>query len=247
MNVHILLYCRSQENVIGNFLFFQTIRIAFPSQNIIVFSNDNDDLFNQKAAALCEKVKAELVILNSEVTHAEHISNLLSIETNPFYIVDPDTVWYEEMPCSYQALMAGRYIPNFYDFLTESNTYERLHTSCLYLDPDGIYEELSKVKYLHEFNPISPSIYYHDEIRYRYDTTSKLYNFLQFKGKTFNFDAQVNNKFAHLFCGTHLDIVSEAYPQLKNCYQKVLQDTEFAKTLKKEQDLFFLSSPWKTC
>lgn len=247
MNVHVLLYCRAEENIVGNFLFFQTIRTGFPDQDIFVFSNNNDDQFNKVASNLCTKINANFIVLDSEVSHAEHISNLLSIEKNPFYIVDPDTIWYEAMPYSYQALMAGRYIPDFYDFLSESNTYERFHTSCLYLNPSGIYEQLSKVEYLSEFDSIAPSIYYHNGIRYRHDTTSKLYHFFKFKGKTFNFDTEINNKFAHLFCGTHLDVASKAYPQLKDCYQKVLQDPEFGKTLKKEQDLVFLSSSWKTC
>ena len=247
MNVHVLLYCRAEENIIGNFLFFQTVRTGFPDQDIFVFSNNNDDQFNQLANDLCIRIGASLVILDSEVTHARHISNLLSLETNPFYIVDPDTVWYEPMPSSYQGLMAGRQIPEFYDSLSESNTYERLHTSCLYLDPIGICEELSQIDYLDEFNPITPSIYYYNEIKYRHDTTSKLYNFLKPRQKVVSFNTEINSKFAHLFCGTHLDVASKAHPQLKDCYEKVLINAEFGKTLKKEQDLFFLSSPWKTC
>ena len=179
LTVYTLLYCRANEDKEGNFIFFDSVRKGFPNAQINVYSNANSKEFNKKAKSKCESIDANFIELKDEIQHYYFIEHILNAKNKPFYIIDPDTVWFDEMPLKFDADIAGRYIPNFYDKYSDTNTFSRLHTSCLYVNPVSTKEHLAQTAFSGEINLIKPTIFYLNKIRFRHDTCSSLYHFLK--------------------------------------------------------------------
>lgn len=244
LNTYTLLYCRDEEDVFGNFLFFESVREGFPESNITVISNANEDHFNEQAKELCESISANYIIFPDECTHHGLIDHLLKTETQPFYLIDPDTIWYSPMPQEYDAAIAGRYISAFFDVYHNANTFPRLHTSCLYLDPIRIRTQLDAAERNFEFNPVDPALFHLDDVWYRHDTLSKMYGLLKCVNEVEVFDEEVNKKFSHLFCGTHLSLVGKSIRELKEANYKVRQDRNYARQMQMMQEEYFTNNPW---
>jgi hypothetical protein len=244
IDIFILLFCRTEKDYDGNFIFFDSIRKGFPDAFINVFSNANSRSFNCAAKSNCERCGANFFELDREIEHWQFIKDLIETQQNPFYIIDPDTVWLDKMPAKFNADLAGRYIPSFYEKNGDVNTFSRLHTSCLYLDPVAIKQKTTVAYFGHEIQHIAPSLYYQDGKRYRHDTCSSLYHFLKSEGKVIEFDNHLNDKFAHLFCGTHLSFVGDAYPELIATYQDLKDNKLNFKRLRQKQESFFAESVW---
>jgi len=244
MKVFTLLYSRSQEDDVGNFVFFDTFKKGFPKAELFVYSNKNTSQFNKKAEELTYKNSGKFFLFDEEVEHDEFISYLIHTQDEPFYLIDPDTIWFEEMPGCFDSALAGRFIPRFYDSYVNANTFERLHTSCLYICPKKIKQIYRNIYDRFNLNYSKPFTYYLEGKRYRFDTTAQLYQLLKNYNLTYAFDESIDKKFCHLFCGSHISFVSEVYPRIKKTHKSAIENVEYAKKLKKEQDLFFLSKPW---
>jgi len=244
MKVFTLLYSRSKEDDLGNFLFFETFRVGFPDAELFVFSNANTNKFNKVAEKLTHQNGGEFFLINKEIEHHQFISFLIQNENKPFYLIDPDTIWFDKMPKHFDSALAGRFIPRFYDLHANSNTFERLHTSCLYISPKEIKEVYERFDEYFNIDYLKPLIYYLDGKRYRFDTASQLYQILKNYDLISVFDESINEKFCHLFCGSHVSLVSKAYPEISETHNLAIKNVEYAKNLKKKQDLFFLSRAW---
>jgi hypothetical protein len=242
VQVRTLLYCRNEEDARGNFLFFDTIRTGFPDATISVYGNRNDEHFDQAACEKAAEIGASYITLDKEIEHASLINASILHPNEPLYVIDPDTIWFEPMPAAFDAAMAGRFIPNFYDVYSQTNTHKRLHTSVLYLDPPRIRKALEGATRFY-FEPVFECTYYLDGALYRFDTLSKLYNFLS--DDCHSFTEEENLKFAHIFCGTHISLVKDFIPLLMDTHNLALTDHEFARSLYPLQNDFFISSPWQ--
>jgi len=131
MEVNTLLYCRHPKDAAGNWMFFETIRKAFPVEIINVYSNDNSEEFNCVALEKCQQIGANFLLIENEIEHTNFIEALLQVVEEPFYVVDPDTIWFKEMPKTFNGALAGRLIPDFYDTYTKSNTHTKEYTLVL--------------------------------------------------------------------------------------------------------------------
>jgi len=244
MKVFTLLYSRSKEDDLGNFLFFETFRVGFPDAELFVFSNANTNKFNQVAEKFTHQNDGKFLLINKEIEHPQFINYLIQAEDKPFYLIDPDTIWFDKMPKHFDSPLAGRFIPRFYDLHANANTFERLHTSCLYISPKEIKEVYKHVDEYFNINYVEPLIYYLEGKRYRFDTASQLYQLLKSHNLIHVFDETINEKFCHLFCGSHISLVSKSYPEINEMHKLAIENVEYAKNLKKKQDLFFSSKPW---
>ena len=244
VEVRTLLYCRNSEDVRGNFLFFDTVRTGFPNATISVYGNYNDEQFDDVAHEKASEIGAHYLPLRKEIQHADFIHHTIfnTGNTDPLYIIDPDTIWFESMPESFDKSMAGRFIPDFYDVYSQSNTHKRLHTSVLYVDPPRIRKALEQATKFY-FEPVFECTYYLNGALYRFDTLSKLYNFL--KEDCHSFTKEENIKFAHIFCGTHASTVKNYIPELEATHDSALTDEKFARNLHVLQHDYFVSSPWQ--
>ena len=245
MEINTLLYCRDPKDVAGNWIFFDTIRKGFPKETINVYSNQNTKEFDCVALEKCQQINANFLPIENEIKHPNFIAALLQYNKNPFYVVDPDTIWFKEMPKDFTEAMAGRLIPDFYDVYSKSNTHKRIHTSVMWLNPEKIKTLLTTATWF-EFDPINPCTYYLNNCLYRFDSLAKLYHFLVTKNACHEFTKKENESFAHLFCGTHLSIVGNEIKELELLHKKASTDKKFAMSLYDQQNQFFNGAPWKT-
>tara|TARA_Y100000004_G_C8808786_1_gene366687 strand:+ start:15 stop:758 length:744 start_codon:yes stop_codon:yes gene_type:complete len=247
MKVFTLLFSRSQDYY-GNLLFFDTVRQAFPKAEINVISNANSSKFDSIAEDKCLSVNANFYTLDKEITHEHFIEHLITTEEEDFYLIDPDTIWFEEMPWDLDTAIAGRYIPNYYCQNWEAFTHDRLHTSCFFVSPKRLNSLLSNSKHSVEFNLVAPFVYYVDGQRMRFDTCSQLFHFLKPYNQALTFDEELNSKFCHLFCGTHLEFIEEGMRHsLVKMHQHALSGVENAKQLVHMQNEYFKAHSWERC
>ncbi len=239
MRVFVLLYCRSDDNLQGNLLFFESIRVGFPDAEIHVFDNNNPHAYCEQFAHETERIKGTFTMLSREILHSQFIESLAKKEDEDFYVVDPDTIWFDRMPKSYDAPLAGRLIPAFFDSFTGCHTLSRLHTSCLFLSPAAIRSHLSGLRNKFAFNGFRDVIFKHNGKWFRYDTCGQLYHALQDAAHVY--DDQENSAFAHLFCGTHLDLMRQYYPRLAEIHDLVAKGERDLQWLYHEQNNFFNS------
>ena len=245
MEINTLLYCRHPKDVAGNLIFFDTVRKAFPTETINVYSNQNSKEFDYVVMEKCQQMAANFVPVEEEIEHADFIASLIYSNSKPFYVADPDVIWFEEMPKDFTGALAGRLIPDFYDTYTKSNTHKRIHTSVMWLDPEKIKNLLATASNF-QFDPFNDCTYYLNKNLYRFDTLAKLYHFLVIEDACFEFTEKENKNFAHLFCGTHLSIVGDEIKELEAMHEKAAVDRKFAASLCEQQTKYFNSNPWRT-
>ena len=238
VKIFVLLYCHSYENLPGNLLFFESVRIGFPDAEIHVVDNDCAHVYREQFESKTEKINGIFSTFKREVLHSNFIESLVKEESEDFYIIDPDTVWFRRMPENYDAPIAGRLIPAFFDSYTGCNTFSRLHTSCLFLSPARIRNQIAMLNKF-AFNGFHDDMIKQDGSWFRYDTCGKLFHALREKAHIFN--DQENSAFAHLFCGTHLSLIKQYYPQLAEIHKSVYAGERDLQWLYREQDNFFRS------
>ncbi len=247
MKVFTLLYSRS-EDYYGNLLFFDTVRRAFPKAEVHVVSNANSPKFDSMAANKCLSIDAKFYSLDTEISHEYFVEHLVSTEENDFYLIDPDTIWFEAMPWDFSAAVAGRYIPEYFCQHCDAFTHDRLHTSCLFISPKRLNDLLSKVERSTECNLFAPFTYYVNGKRMRFDTCSQLFHFLKTFDQAQAFDKDLNSKFCHLFCGTHLELIEEGMRRsLTKMHEHALSGTENARQLFDLQNKYFMEHSWESC
>ena len=247
MKVFTLLYSRS-EDYYGNLLFFDTIRQAFPEGEINVVSNANSPEFNSIAFDKCLSIDARFGVIDTEISHEYFIEHLVSTEEEDFYLIDPDTIWFEAMPWHFDAAIAGRYIPQYYCQNWAAFTHDRLHTSCLFISPRRLQVLLNSLKGTKDCNLYAPFVYYVDGQRMRFDTCSQLFHLLKTSDQAQAFDKDLNSKFCHLFCGTHLELIEEDMRRsLTKIHQHALSGMDNAKQLFDLQNKYFMDHSWESC
>lgn len=250
--VHILFTLRKQELEQYSYLVFRSLRTGFPTSKIFVHVNPPSPI-TEEAKELFVKCDAEVDTLDKTVIHHDWISSLLETITEPVFICDTDVMfWRSFEDQTFDKPMAGRRIPQWYDEFTGCNTRSRLHTSLLYLDPNGIRDRVDKYysgihqtpfnPTAHLINPICVPLYGRT---YFYDTCSLLYHSIG--GQPFT-ERQLDS-FDHLNFGTISDIV---LPRLKDGEQMhtireaVIKDPHLAQGCWREQEEYYLSRPVKT-
>ena len=200
--VFCITYCRNPSLYYGTSLIFKTIRVGFPDAEIVII--DNASAFGvDDTRKLAESVGAKFIPLSVERRHQEILADIVHSADVPTAIVDPDIVFWERADES-KCLIEGRLIPDFLDPYTGCHTHERLHTSFLKFRPElrDVIMDISADKF--DWQPFAPVMLEIDGW-HRWDTMAGLYASIKHLAKPFNEDDL--NKYDHLFCGSHLDLV----------------------------------------
>lgn len=211
MKVFILTWCQNEDSFFGNSLIFKTIRTGFPNAEVIVFDNHSLLSASFKLEQLSKGQDCEFVRLESEVSHdyfLERMTHNASLNNEQIVFLDPDVVFWDNCEdWEFDELMAGRLIPKFYDEFSGCITHPRLHTSFLWIpNPIKMLKEIHLLDKF-EFQPFKPSMIYLEDGWNRFDTTSSFYSC--FKDQVHTFTNNELDKYDHLFCGTHLDLVKD--------------------------------------
>lgn len=154
--------------------------------------------------------------------------------------IDPDVCFWKSCEdFSFHALIAGRRTSGFKLEKTKTITMPRLHTSFLWIpDPKKLMREIWRLRSSHfDFEPFIPFSFVMDGMWYRYDTGASLYAALSHKAESFAEDHL--NRYDHIYCGSHLDWLSNVYDAET---EKMMKEIH---TYAKEGDLIRLKGIWK--
>lgn len=212
--VYVVTYCRRIESFYGTELVFHSIRTGFPFADITIIDNGSIPEVLPDIRRLSDRANARLVENGESDPHAMILEAIIRNETEPFAIVDPDVIFWDRMDSLEgidDALIAGRLLPSFKDPYSGCHTYERLHTSMLIIpNPKALREAITEKRAdKFEWNPFHGQMFETEKGWTRFDTLGILYASLKDRCKAF--DESRLNRYDHLFCGSHLDLVAPSF------------------------------------
>ena len=126
--VHILATCRKPELAPMTRLVFDTLRVGFPTNPVTVHLNHGCESHCPDILADCERVNA--TIKRCEMIHHAWIEWLVASNSEPFYILDTDLIFYGNIePWQHSGPLAGYLVPEWIDEYSGCVTRARLHPS----------------------------------------------------------------------------------------------------------------------
>ncbi len=205
MKIYIITFCRNIKQLYGNILTLRTIRTGFPNSEIIVF--DNDSIYEARVliSGLAKENDCKYTEFNNpnKLKHWAILETIINSEGNNVIFLDPDLMFWESCEdwdfSNY--LIAGRYLPKFYDEFSGCITYERIHTSFLWINNCNILlGEINKIKQKHIHFEAFMSYMFRSPDNgkwYRFDTLGSLYSVI--KDKIYCFSEKELNSYSHYF------------------------------------------------
>lgn len=244
-NVFILATCRNPDLFRMTELVFKTLRTGFPTADITVFGNGNQTEITDKIHSLCDGVRADFIPVNY-TPHAAWIEGLLNNQTEPFWIVDTDVIFWKSIEdLKFDTAMAGRHIPRFWDLYTKCITEPRIHTSLMYVNPSLVKRDLETFKSTFpsdtDFNPLVNMVrpFFHRAPIGNgifYDCCAML----SYHVSTTRFNEEQLGHFDHLNCGTYADIVEpHGHAGIVERQKAICENPELARGLWKEQEKYY--------
>lgn len=228
MKIYILTYCRNLELFYGTELIFKTLRIGFPKAQITVVDNASLPETRPEIESLAQKNNCQFrQIEDPSIQHHDFIqSTIQEVARNetvegPLIFLDPDICFWDSCEdFKFSGLIAGQGMGKFFDYITETITMPRLHTSFLWIsDVKKLQAEIWRLKVRHfDFEPFQPIAFHMDGNWYRYDTGASLYATIG--SKTEFFEEKHLRCYDHIFCGSHLDWL---YPQYNTECQEMMK------------------------
>lgn len=251
MKVFVLTSCCHELDLWGNCIFYDSVRNSFPDNQIIVYDNHSlpfyRRIFKEKSNKIGAYFKPFIPSFRRE--YSDFMVQLIHQETEPFYLIHPDTIWSEPLPQHFDAAIAGTYTPSFYNHDLLSYDLPRIHTGCVYIDPirckNIIEKSILGDELIHQ-----TSIFSWNKLNYWIDDLGLFYTLYQDQCQVFSDD--VNAKYLHLFCGTHISFIQKSIPEILVIHEKIqsnliLPDNSYPtliKKFRKEIDDLFESWKW---
>lgn len=218
MKVYIVTWCQDMAQLYGNTMTLKSVRIGFPSADITVI--DNASLAEARVGIKSAAARAgcTFVPIDNEQTHHDWIRKIVATEPRGrVVILDPDVVFWEDVEqweFAPHVLLAGRYLPEFWDLYFRTWTLPRIHTSFWYIPcVEALRDHVQCLcDTYREFDPFAPRMMPPSgaEDRWvRHDTGSLLALAMPERITRFS-DAHLD-AYDHLFCGTHLPMYRDAF------------------------------------
>jgi len=244
--VFILTYCRNPELFYGTELIFKTLRIGFPTANVVVVDNASIAEARTRIKSLAEENGCLFEQISTHsIQHHEFIYNTIFASADesmsgPLVFLDPDICFWDSCEdFAFDGLIAGRLIGRFDDGITKTHTMPRLHSSFLWItDTQALREEIRKIKIkTFDFEPFASFSFVLDGTWYRYNTGAGLYAAL--RHRISHFDVEHLDRYDHIFGGSHIDWLSPHYDSKTR--EKILEIHRHAK----EGNLQALKGLWR--
>lgn len=250
MNVHILVTCRNPDLWKFSALVFDTIRVGFPTSTIHIWENNTSWEVHSEVYHRLGSLEDVVTHVNDKTheLHDEWIQQLIETEVNPFWIVDTDVVFFDNMETEYytNSAMAGTFIPKFRDPYTQYLTVQKLHTCVMTINPRVIKESLKPKSVFYAPDQTEPPITARRKLfkfghsMLHHDTMSEIYHSLGGE----EFQESTKNKFGHINCGTYADRIDNYIPgYLARCH-KLADNPRLLKGIWRDDEAFYKSHPW---
>ena len=246
--VHLFVSCRRPELQPLSLLVFRSLRVGFPTANVVIHLNAN--LFDRSTISACETIGKEIhaaVVRSSAGQHDEWIDGLLRDQRDPIVIADTDMVFYERVEhWNFRHPLAGAYEPRHVNPVTKVVHWDRLHTSLLFVRPQDLRGRTDGRTWR---LPRLPFKVQDDLIRQRWiptptglvfaDTGCLLY---QATGGD-HFTPELRDTFSHLHCGTWSDMAGDSIKGLRELHKRVQIDPESARGCWREFEKYYAANP----
>ena len=247
--VYIITWCRAPELLYGSTLIFETLRTGFPESEVVVIENASPPELRAPIVAAAEAVGCTVRLNDDEKPHWAHLEALTLAAEEPIVFLDPDIILWERIDNwdFGDALMAGRYLPEFDDPFSDTLTLSRLHTSHLWFPrPDALKARIAEIQRkrfqagsLFESKMLPPGWW-------RWDTAAVLFHALGPEASPFT-ENQLD-AYDHIFCGSHLPMVAPMLGAwgglMMESHQRAQTDLQSLRGLWRQQEVFFASRPW---
>lgn len=200
--VVILTYCDHPASAYGALMVFDTLRVGYPDNRVIVIDNGSHPEVLPKIKASATAAGCTF-IEQPRFDFVHHFAWWLleQDDARSLVLLDPDVVFWKKMdlPAS-PGLMSGRLIPQFKRNGVVS--LPRLHPSHLYIqDVQALREAVAKIP-TWGFNPIGQVSAAIDGTLFSWDTCAPLYQ--AFSSECVTFNNKQLDCYDHLFYGSHL-------------------------------------------
>lgn len=228
LKVHILITERPDEDRFGVRCVFNSLRIGFPTAEIITQSNIGfrhdewiADVFN----------------------HADRNDKLVFCDT--------DMIFYDNVEpylSNIQEPLAGRYVPNYYNEVVKANEVCRFHTSLLLIsNVDHVRRYIAEVTTAanYPYNPFAPFVFKQYGTSKFYDTCANLFHTVSPYHKK-EFCPEFLEKYTHLGCGTMLNYIAARMQNgeaFKALHEQAKHNPHSVKGFWKEQDRYYTEHP----
>jgi hypothetical protein len=249
--VFVLTWCQDLSQLYGSLLTFKTIRIGFPSSELVVFDNGSLPSAQIEIKKAAEAVGAKFYSLQTEVMHHDFVRWALSQKHGGqgLVLADPDLIFWESMESiNVSTLLAGRLIPQFVDEFTKTITMPRLHTSLLMIPrPDLLMQRVHSVETDYfDSDLIRPMMVPMNGEWVRWDTLAAMFSAIPEECAAF--DVSVLDCYDHIFCGSHLNNVMarQNMPQLKQVHEQAIADYSKLKGIWRLQQEYFLERAYRS-
>jgi len=234
-------------NLNPTLLVFGSIRVGFPTAEIMVFGNGLKPVEVPVVKAVCEHNRCTFVSL-PRVSHDRWIELMLEQSPCAFWICDTDVVFHSSVEgfVNEDTVLKGRYEAPFVEPWSKTTKAERLHTSLLYLNAPAL--RLKMCAWVRKWHPAKfPFAPTTEFVRQHfvpvgfanppvfYDTCAGLY--LALGGERFT--DEENGAFDHLHCGTYVDRMLNVIPGLAEAHAAIYAQPETSKLLKENQKEFY--------
>ena len=246
--VHMLATVRRRALIEAALLVFRTVRVGFPSADIVVRGNELDVPSAAAVAQAAAGVGAQFGN-GGGTSHDAWIEDLVRYSSGPFWLCDTDMVFWESVEgwrWGPDTAIAGRFEPEFAEEWTRSVHVERLHTCLMWVNapvlrtqmralgarvPDPFRQTASWPWIRQTFIPRGKTLLF-------YDTCAGLWQ----GGIGTPFTEEQNAAFEHLHCATYADAISphlHGVTDLAAGHRMIYADHNLARGMRQHQDQYY--------
>lgn len=241
--VHILATVRQDSLLPAALLVFRTIRVGFPTANVLVYPNvltcnpEAEKAIQQ--AALDADCQPTYLTNNGDPcfwTYPDWLRHVIEKSSGTNIICDTDVVFFEKVEdWPLAGDMMGWRIPKFECPYTKATTMARLHTCLLWMNCDwlkGLLEKEGDI-YMAPDDLIGPSVLWDRGLKYFSDCMGQMANHPSVADLAFT-ERQLD-AFGHAFSGTLVDLVGKAIPGLAEAHAEIYRNPECLRGRWREQ------------
>lgn len=245
MKVVTLSRWNEKDDIFGSICAFDTLRVGFPTADIEIFHSGHIRILDEVT-----KVKGAVTsYIHHDFRHDEWIKQVIDENNGELVIVDTDMIFYqnvEVMLSIYPALIAGRFIPPYYNEVVKADEVSRIHTSFMYIKSVArLKHHLAEVTSLQKpnfpFDPYAPFQLMLENKPVFYDTCANMFHMIPDNLKH-KFDDAMLNTYTHLYCGTMLNFVASRInnsDRLKKHHFMAKENSNSVRGLWKEQQQYY--------
>lgn len=229
--VYIKATIRRPELVENALLVFRTLRTGFPDNPVTVLAG------SERIAAAARQVDCHVVPDEGGLRHDDWIAGLLEAGEEPFWICDPDVIFYGAIRLARLGPLTGPLEPEHWSPYTQAWHAPRLHTCLLRIDPAAVRERLAAWWDARPGTPWEPR---HELVRQVwspgpplrfFDTLSRLWAAVGGAA----FDEATLDAFSHLHAGSFTDLLAAAFPDMARAHAHFRSHPEAARGLWRRQ------------